>query len=93
MVYKFPELGREVIEQMFTMSELKQTRVYQEALEEGELKAGKSMILRQLQRQLGSVPDGVKAQIDTLDLPQLESLGEALLDFSQLSDLTDWLQG
>jgi len=35
MVYKFPMLSREEIEQMFSLSELKQTRVYQEALEEG----------------------------------------------------------
>jgi predicted transposase YdaD len=35
MVYKFPILSREEIEQMFSLSELKQTRVYQEALEEG----------------------------------------------------------
>jgi predicted transposase/invertase (TIGR01784 family) len=35
MVYKFPTLSREEIERMFSLSELKQTRVYQEALEEG----------------------------------------------------------
>ncbi len=35
IIYKFPELSREEIEQMLGLSELKQTRVYQEALEEG----------------------------------------------------------
>lgn len=34
-VYKFPNLNREVIEAMFQLSDLKQTRVYQEALQEG----------------------------------------------------------
>lgn len=34
-VYKFPNLSREAIEAMFELSDLKQTRVYQEALEEG----------------------------------------------------------
>ncbi len=34
-VYKFPNLSREVIETMLGLGELKQTRVYQEALEEG----------------------------------------------------------
>lgn len=34
-VYKFPSLSREDIETMLGLSELKQTRVYQEALEEG----------------------------------------------------------
>ena len=34
-IYKFPELSRQEIEQMLGLSELKQTRVYQEALAEG----------------------------------------------------------
>lgn len=34
-VYKFPNLNRQEIEQMLGLSELKQTKVYQEALEEG----------------------------------------------------------
>lgn len=36
LVYKFPKLNRQEIEAMFTYSDLKQTRVYQEAKEEGE---------------------------------------------------------
>jgi predicted transposase/invertase (TIGR01784 family) len=40
LVYKLPQLTREEIETMFTISDLKQTRVYQEALEEG-LQLGK----------------------------------------------------
>ncbi|MFN5864145.1 MAG: Rpn family recombination-promoting nuclease/putative transposase, partial [Pseudanabaena sp.] len=36
LVYKFPKLSRQEIEEMFTYSDLKQTRVYQEAREEGE---------------------------------------------------------
>ena len=37
LVYKFPTMSREEIEQMFGLSDLKQTRVYQEALTEGKL--------------------------------------------------------
>ncbi|MBW4511162.1 MAG: hypothetical protein KME64_32300 [Scytonematopsis contorta HA4267-MV1] len=36
LVYKFPMMGREEIEAMFGLSELEQTKVYQEAFEEGE---------------------------------------------------------
>lgn len=39
LVYKFPQKSREEIEKMLGLTELKQTRVYQEALEEGERKA------------------------------------------------------
>jgi predicted transposase/invertase (TIGR01784 family) len=37
LVYKFPKMSRQEIEAMFGLSELKQTRVYQEAREEGKL--------------------------------------------------------
>ena len=36
LVYKFPSMSREEIEAMFRLSELKQTRVYQEAFQEGK---------------------------------------------------------
>ena len=36
IIYKFPQKSREEIEAMFGLSDLKQTRVYQEALAEGE---------------------------------------------------------
>lgn len=38
LLYKFPRLSREEIEAMFALSDLKQTRVYKDALEEGEQK-------------------------------------------------------
>ena len=38
IVYKFPQLSREEIEHMLGLSELRETKVYQEALQEGEVK-------------------------------------------------------
>jgi predicted transposase/invertase (TIGR01784 family) len=35
LAYKFPTMSREEMEQMFGLSELKQTRFYQEAFQEG----------------------------------------------------------
>jgi predicted transposase/invertase (TIGR01784 family) len=60
---------------------------------EGRTEGERSLVLRQLIRKLGTLPSSVEAQVQALDLPQLEILGEALLDFAHLSDLTDWLQG
>jgi predicted transposase/invertase (TIGR01784 family) len=107
VIYKFPSLSREAIESMLGLSELKQTKVYQEALEEGiaegeqrgrmmgrtegKLEGEQSVVLRQLARRIGNVPSDQQAQIRSLSLYQLEALAEALLDFSQLSDLTAWL--
>ena len=88
MVYKFPQLSREEIEAMFTVSDLKQTKVYQEAQLEGEQK----IVLRLLKRQIGSIAPEAEAQIRNLSLEQIEALGEALLDFSDRADLDQWLK-
>ncbi|MDT9186162.1 DUF4351 domain-containing protein, partial [Limnospira sp. PMC 289.06] len=49
------------------------------------------LILRLLNRRLGSLPETVIGQINQLSLPALEQLGEALLDFSEIDDLVGWL--
>jgi predicted transposase/invertase (TIGR01784 family) len=87
VVYKFPSLGREEIENMLSLSELKQTKVYQEAMQEEAL----SFVLRLLSRRVGTLPVNVEAQVQALDLLKLEALGEALLDFTGVDDLTNWL--
>lgn len=86
MVYKFTNLSRQEVEAMLGIS-LQETRVYQEARED----EAKSLILRLLNRRVGEVPESVRTQIETLSLTQLESLAEALLNFSNLSDLEIWL--
>jgi hypothetical protein len=50
------------------------------------------LILRLLTRRFGAVSPGMQAQIQALSLSQLELLGEVFLDFSQLSELQDWLR-
>jgi predicted transposase/invertase (TIGR01784 family) len=105
-VYKFSKLSRDEVEAMLGLR-LEETRVYQEASAEGEergvakgrregeqtgaLKEAQALILRQLTRRIGSVAPSVLVQVQSLSLAQLESLGEALLDFSQPDDLMNWL--
>lgn len=67
---------------------LQETRVYQEA----KADEAKLLILRQLSRRVGELPASVRSQIEVLPLAQLESLGEALLDFCAIADLDAWLQ-
>jgi predicted transposase/invertase (TIGR01784 family) len=96
VVYKFPQLSREEIERMLGLSELRETKVYQEALQEGRTEGiaqERSLILRQLSRRVGTLPATVEAQVQALELPRLEALGEALLDFTGMDDLLGWLQG
>ncbi|MGK7876524.1 MAG: DUF4351 domain-containing protein [Xenococcaceae cyanobacterium] len=48
-------------------------------------------MLRQLKRKLSGIDADLEAQIRALDIDSLEELGEALLDFSTLADVRDWL--
>lgn len=54
--------------------------------------ATRSLILRQLTRRFGELPDAMGNQLGRLSIAQLEALGEALLEFSSLGDLETWLQ-
>jgi Domain of unknown function (DUF4351) len=56
-----------------------------------ELEEAKALILRQLTRRIGNVTPAMQAQVQALSINQLESLSEALLDFSEPADLITWL--
>ncbi|AFY49563.1 hypothetical protein Nos7524_3783 [Nostoc sp. PCC 7524] len=46
LVYKFPNMSREEIERMFSLSDLKQTKIYQEAKQEGRQEGARQEKLR-----------------------------------------------
>ena len=56
------------------------------------LQRQQALLIRQLSRKLGEIPDTVKASINQLADEALENLSEALFDFSSVDDLTLWLQ-
>ncbi|MUG96386.1 DUF4351 domain-containing protein [Scytonema sp. UIC 10036] len=58
---------------------------------EGKLEGEQKLILRLLQRRVGELPQSVMETIQTLSTTQLEALGEALLDFTAIEDLLNWL--
>jgi predicted transposase/invertase (TIGR01784 family) len=90
-VYKFSKLSRDEVEAMLGLR-LEETRVYQDASAEGAFKGEQALILRQLSRRIGNVTPEIQAQVQALSLAQLESLGEALLDFLEPGDLAIWLE-
>lgn len=63
----------------------------QEGEQSGAIKEAQSLILRQLTRRIGSLAPEMQTQVQNLSLAQLESLGEALLDFTVLDKLENWL--
>jgi predicted transposase YdaD len=92
LVAKFAKLSRQEIQSMFLLSDIKQTRVYQEASQEGEQKGEIRLLLRQLSRRFGKMSDRRIQMINQLSLEQLEDLGEALLDFSDIAELENWIK-
>ena len=50
------------------------------------------LVLRQLQRRTGLIPATLTEQIQDLPLERIEPLGEALLAFTALADLENWLR-
>jgi len=63
----------------------------QQGLQEG-LQQEVNLILKQLQRRIGEIPQELVTQISNLSLEKIESLGEALLDFQTQTDLIDWFE-
>jgi len=57
----------------------------------GLLEGQQNLIIRQLGRIIGPVDGQLEMRIRLLSLEQLESLGEAILDFTTISDLSAWL--
>jgi predicted transposase YdaD len=80
---------------MFLLSDIKQTKVYQEAKQEGRQEGRQEgevrLLIRQLSRRFGKINDRRIQIINSLTLEQLDDLGEALLDFGELADLDNWL--
>jgi predicted transposase YdaD len=63
-----------------------------EGEQRGRIEGERSLVLRLLARRVGTLPAKIEVQVQELTLPQLEALGEALLDFASAEDLRVWLQ-
>ena len=100
LVSKFAQLSREEIQSMFLLSDIKQTRVYQEAKQEGRQEGRQEgertgevrLVLRLLSKRVGIISDRSIEIINSLTLEQLDDLGDALLDFGNIADLDNWLR-
>ena len=98
---KFPELTEEIIMQILDLKkmDITQSRFYQEiiqegrqqALQEGRQEEASALVFRLLIRRCGSLSLTLEERVKALSLEQLEALGEALLDFTGVSDLEVWL--
>lgn len=88
-------LTKEIIGSLLREEIMRESVIYQDIRESGKAQGRReeavSLILRLLNRRLGEISSTLGQQIRELSLEQLETLGEALLDFTSLTDLTTWL--
>ncbi|PSB49449.1 hypothetical protein C7B67_16850 [filamentous cyanobacterium Phorm 6] len=94
---------KDLIRQLFRKETMRGSVIYQEIREDGLLEGRQlgllegrkdealSLLTRLLIRRIGPIAPETTEQIQTLSVEELEDLGEALLDFSEASDLTNWL--
>jgi predicted transposase YdaD len=78
------------------MSILRESPWYQEILKEGLQQGlqqeGVNLVSRLIRRRFGEISFATQRQIQELSTPDLENLAEALLDFTEISDLEQWLK-
>lgn len=103
LMARFKSLTLEdILKMLGELTPLEETRAYQELVAKGMAMGRQEgrqegrqreerLILRLLNRQIGTVPEAQQARIAALPIEQLELLGEAVLDFRELADLNAWL--
>jgi hypothetical protein len=63
----------------------------EQAIWEGNKQGEQRLVIRLLNRRIGSIDTSLIERVQGLSIEQLENLGEALLDFSGVADLEGWL--
>jgi predicted transposase YdaD len=71
---------------------MQESVIYQDILQKGQQRGEVALIMRQLTRRFSAIAPELQTKIQQLSIPQLEDLGETLLDFSSVNDLIAWLE-
>ncbi|MDY7005306.1 MAG: Rpn family recombination-promoting nuclease/putative transposase [Cyanobacteriota bacterium] len=80
----------ELLEQRAIMSQDESGKILF-AEQKGRTKEAIALIIRQLKKRFGEVPENLKNQLSDLSLEELENLSEEIFDFTTFDDLSNWL--
>ncbi|WP_084386866.1 DUF4351 domain-containing protein [Anabaena sp. CA = ATCC 33047] len=78
---------KDLIRQLLREDIMRESVIYQDIVQKEALK----LISRQLRRRFGDINTALLERVQNLSAEQLEDVGEALLDFSDVADLEVWL--
>ncbi|NJL62319.1 MAG: Rpn family recombination-promoting nuclease/putative transposase [Methylacidiphilales bacterium] len=79
---------KDLIRQLLSEDIMQESVIYQDILQKGEERT----IIRQLNRRFGEINSSLIDRIKLLPIEKLDTLAEALLDFSAVSDLISWFE-
>jgi hypothetical protein len=82
---------RELVMRLEPLYQRDREQAKQEGRQEGRQEGEQHLIIRLLNRRVGEINESLIERIKGLSIEQLENLGEALLDFSNVADLEAWL--
>ncbi|MBE9000401.1 MULTISPECIES: DUF4351 domain-containing protein [unclassified Nostoc] len=82
---------RELVMRLEPLYQRDREQAKQEGRQEGKQEGEQHLIIRLLNRRVGEINESLIERIKGLSIEQLENLGEALLDFSNIADLEAWL--
>ena len=94
---------KQLISQLLREDIMRESVIYQDILQKGEEKGRKEgekrgeqqgeqrTIIRQLNRRFGELDSSLVDRIKTLNIEKLDNLADALLDFSNINNLVNWL--
>ncbi|MFN6484127.1 MULTISPECIES: DUF4351 domain-containing protein [unclassified Nostoc] len=81
---------RELVMRLEPLYQRDREQAKQEGRQEGRQEGEQHLIIRLLNRRVGEINESLIERIKGLSIEQLENLGEALLDFSNVADLEAW---
>ncbi len=79
---------KDLIRQLLREDIMRESVIYQDIVQKEALK----LVSRLLNRRFNELDSSVIERVRGLSVEQLEDLGEALLDFSEVNDLVTWLE-
>ncbi len=82
---------KDLIQQFLGEEIMQESVIYQDILQKGDKQGEERTIIRQLNRRFGEIDSSLIERIRVLSVEKLDYLAEALLDFSEVSDLIAWL--
>ena len=70
---------------------MQESVIYQDILQKGELKGEVKFCLMLLNQRFGQLDSEILERVKVLSVEQLENLGAALFNISEIADLVTWL--